>query len=85
MGRRDYELIIFDCDGTLVDSEYLNNAVSAELITEFGIEGYDADRVQKNGYITCSLTPCVYSCSRTHGVNYVGGCTNSQNKGSGGS
>lgn len=39
-----YDLIIFDCDGTLVDSEYLNNEVSAEIITEFGIEGYDADR-----------------------------------------
>ncbi len=41
---KEYDLIIFDCDGTLVDSEYLNNKVSAELITEFGIEGYDADR-----------------------------------------
>lgn len=32
-----YELIIFDCDGTLVDSELVTNRVIAELINEIGI------------------------------------------------
>ncbi len=32
-----YELIIFDCDGTLVDSEMLTCQVIAEMLTEWGI------------------------------------------------
>ncbi|MAZ77014.1 MAG: HAD family hydrolase [Micavibrio sp.] len=36
----DYDLIIFDCDGTLVDSEYLNNKVSADLLNDFGLKQY---------------------------------------------
>ncbi|HEY0008279.1 MAG TPA: hypothetical protein VGB55_06125, partial [Tepidisphaeraceae bacterium] len=30
------ELIIFDCDGVLVDSEILSNAIDAELMTGAG-------------------------------------------------
>ena len=30
--------IIFDCDGTLVDSEYLTNAVIAQMAGELGVE-----------------------------------------------
>jgi HAD superfamily hydrolase (TIGR01509 family) len=39
---RDSEvrLIIFDCDGTLVDSEYLYNAITAELLNEIGYPEY---------------------------------------------
>ena len=36
-----YPLIIFDCDGTLVDSEYLNNLATCELLTEQGLPQYD--------------------------------------------
>lgn len=36
-----YDLIIFDCDGTLVDSEYLNNKVTADLLAELGLPQYD--------------------------------------------
>jgi HAD superfamily hydrolase (TIGR01509 family) len=32
----DYELVIFDCDGVLVDSERLTVAVEARLLTELG-------------------------------------------------
>jgi len=35
-----YELVIFDCDGTLVNSEYLYNAVTAELLNEIGYKEY---------------------------------------------
>jgi len=34
----DYELIIFDCDGTLVDTEPLSNKVLHEMFLELGIE-----------------------------------------------
>jgi HAD superfamily hydrolase (TIGR01509 family) len=36
-----YDLIIFDCDGTLVDSEYLNNKAVADLLAERGLPQYD--------------------------------------------
>ena len=41
------ELIIFDCDGVLVDSERISNGVVAELLTEEGLsmDGSDATRL----------------------------------------
>lgn len=39
-----YDLIIFDCDGTLVDSEYLNNKISSDLLIEFGLTDYTPQR-----------------------------------------
>jgi HAD superfamily hydrolase (TIGR01509 family) len=38
-----YDLIIFDCDGTLVDSETLNNEVAACVLTDYGLEGYSLE------------------------------------------
>ena len=34
--RRPLELVIFDCDGVLIDSEALCNRVVAEMLTEAG-------------------------------------------------
>lgn len=36
-----YDLVIFDCDGTLVNSELLNNSVTADMIAEAGLPQYD--------------------------------------------
>lgn len=36
-------LILFDCDGTLVDSEYLNLFAILEILKSFGIHDYDMD------------------------------------------
>jgi len=33
-------LIIFDCDGTLVDSETLNNQATLDVLASLGVEGY---------------------------------------------
>ena len=38
---KKYDLVIFDCDGTLVDSELLNNSVTADMIAENGLPQYD--------------------------------------------
>ncbi len=38
MSNKKYKLIIFDCDGTLVDSEPITNALIAEMICEKGIQ-----------------------------------------------
>ncbi len=35
-----YKLIIFDCDGTLVDSEYLNNKAFSDILIEYGLTKY---------------------------------------------
>ena len=35
-----YELIIFDCDGTLVDSEHMYNAITSEMLNELGYHEY---------------------------------------------
>lgn len=37
-------LFIFDCDGTLVDSEYLNNAALSEILIEEGYSDYTPER-----------------------------------------
>jgi HAD superfamily hydrolase (TIGR01509 family) len=37
MSGIDWELVIFDCDGVLVDSEFIANRVFAEVMTEMGL------------------------------------------------
>lgn len=39
----NFDLVIFDCDGTLVDSEYLNNLAIVQLLAEEGLSQYDMD------------------------------------------
>ncbi|MCC7305103.1 MAG: HAD-IA family hydrolase [Alphaproteobacteria bacterium] len=39
-------LLIFDCDGTLVDTEPLQNLAVAQLLAEEGLKGYDAEIVR---------------------------------------
>lgn len=43
-----FDLIIFDCDGTLVDSEYLCNRVIADMMAERGLLQYDVEYVLRN-------------------------------------
>jgi HAD superfamily hydrolase (TIGR01509 family) len=38
-----FNLLIFDCDGTLVDSEYLNNLATIELLHAEGLSQYDME------------------------------------------
>jgi len=39
----DYDLIIFDCDGTLVDSEAICNAVLVDLVNQYADKQYTLD------------------------------------------
>lgn len=43
-----YDLIIFDCDGTLVDSEYLNNYAMLEILYDHGLHQYTMDYALKH-------------------------------------
>lgn len=36
----DFKLVIFDCDGTLVDTEYLQNLATVQLLNEQGLHQY---------------------------------------------
>lgn len=38
-----YDLVIFDCDGTLVDSETLNNQATLDVLESLGVTGYTLD------------------------------------------
>ncbi len=38
-----YDLVIFDCDGTLVDSETLNNQATLDVLSACGVDGYTLD------------------------------------------
>ncbi|MCB1530738.1 MAG: HAD family phosphatase [Rhodospirillales bacterium] len=44
----NFDLIIFDCDGTLVDSEYLNNKALSDLLCEYGLPQYDVAYALEN-------------------------------------
>jgi HAD superfamily hydrolase (TIGR01509 family) len=49
--------VIFDCDGVLVDSEPVGNAVLAELITELGIPTTPQQSIEK--YMGRSMASCL--------------------------
>ncbi len=43
-----FDLIIFDCDGTLTDSEYVNNRALLEVLHEAGFKEFDLDYAYAN-------------------------------------
>jgi HAD superfamily hydrolase (TIGR01509 family) len=51
------ELIIFDCDGVLVDSERLTNAVFAEMLNELGLTLTVEDMFER--FVGNSMTRCL--------------------------
>ncbi len=51
------DLIIFDCDGVLVDTERVNNQVMAELVAEYGLHLTFAEAVEL--YIGKSTEDCL--------------------------
>lgn len=44
----DFDLIIFDCDGTLTDSEFLNNQAMVDVLAEDGFDGYTLEYAYAN-------------------------------------
>lgn len=44
----DFDLIIFDCDGTLTDSEYVNNQSVLDVLADDGITQFDIDYAYKH-------------------------------------
>ena len=56
-GTVPIELVIFDCDGVLVDSERLANAVLADLLTEAGLPTTAEESITT--YMGLSMASCV--------------------------
>jgi beta-phosphoglucomutase-like phosphatase (HAD superfamily) len=48
MDMTDFDLIIFDCDGTLTDSEYVNNQAVLDVVHEEGLTQYNLDYAYKH-------------------------------------
>ncbi len=59
------ELIIFDCDGTLVDSEVLGNRVLVEVVAEHGLELSVAEALQ--AFRGGKMADCVVELERRLG------------------
>jgi HAD superfamily hydrolase (TIGR01509 family) len=61
-----YDLIIFDCDGTLVDSEYANNLALCQVLAEYNLSGYDLDFAYEN-WMGKTLTDIFTKLRSDHG------------------
>ena len=57
MGKTEFKLVIFDCDGVLVDSEPIINRIFAETLTEAGFPITYGEVTQK--FIGKSLKTCL--------------------------
>jgi len=62
MNKTSYDLIIFDCDGVLVDSEPLANQVYVEMLAEHGFEVNYDEYLQK--YSGAAITSRLASTSQ---------------------
>jgi HAD superfamily hydrolase (TIGR01509 family) len=65
----NYDLIIFDCDGTLVNSEALNNGVTADLIAEMGLPQYDLQYCLEH-FAGSTLTHIIELLETRHDVTF---------------
>jgi len=61
-----YELVIFDCDGVLVDSEELGNNVLAEMLANFGHQVSADD--SEGRFRGMQLTKCLEILEREAGI-----------------
>lgn len=70
MSSAPYDLIIFDCDGTLVNSEALNNSVTADMIADAGLPQYDLQYCLDN-FAGITLTNIIHILEERHpGVKF---------------
>ena len=60
-----FELVIFDCDGVLVDSERITNQVFADMLNEIGVPVTLDDMFEH--FVGCSMDQCLELISRILG------------------
>lgn len=61
-----YRAIVFDLDGTLIDSETINNQVLAESLMALGLP-LTLDDIERT-FLGLSLKDCIASVERDHGI-----------------
>ncbi|BAZ37156.1 HAD family hydrolase [Calothrix sp. NIES-4101] len=80
MGINQFDLIIFDCDGVLVDSEPIIYRIFAETLTEFGFIITYEEVVQQ--FVGKSLAVCLEILQKSYGKsipdNFVERCREKQ-------
>ncbi len=63
----NYQLVIFDCDGTLVDSEYLNNKAVVDALIRNGVNKYSREQAFQH-FTGLSLHDIMSTVEAEHGV-----------------
>lgn len=63
---KKFELLIFDCDGVLVDSETITNALMIEMLKPHRIVLTKEEYVQK--YVGLTIESCLSQLSKEYGV-----------------
>ena len=61
-----FELVIFDCDGVLVDSESLSNDALTEMLVTYGYQITSAETKQR--FLGSSLTKCLETLQEESGI-----------------
>lgn len=62
------ELLIFDCDGVLVDSERVSNTVFLEMLAELGVEMSETQLIQD--YVGMTMKTCLQLISQRYGLEF---------------
>jgi HAD superfamily hydrolase (TIGR01509 family) len=67
--KLNYELIIFDCDGTLADSELAHNTVLMEQLHDLGLTEYTMEKTMET-YMGRAVTDIVESVEKNYSVRF---------------
>lgn len=67
-----FDLVIFDCDGTLVDTEYPNNKALCEVLAAHGFPQYDLEYAMVN-YVGKTISDIFLRIQMEHGYVFPPG------------
>jgi HAD superfamily hydrolase (TIGR01509 family) len=67
--EKQYSHIIFDCDGTLVDSEYPNNLALCQILAEHGADHFDLDYAHEH-WVGNTLTDIFKDLRARHRLDF---------------
>lgn len=64
----NFELLIFDCDGVLVDSERVSNQVFLGMLAELGVQMSEAQLIQE--YVGMTITDCLQLIAQRYSIEF---------------
>lgn len=65
---QNFELLIFDCDGVLVDSERVSNQVFLGMLAELGVEMSETQLIQE--YVGMTITNCLQLIEQRYAITF---------------